>query len=325
MSVATVSRALRGLPNVAASTRRRVVEVAAELSYAADPAASRLAAGRTSTVTVVVPSLSGWYFANIVAGVEAVCAEAGYDVLVVGIGSSHDLSRILSKAYHLERRTDGLVVIDIAVSDEAAASISARGVSLTTVGRVTDGVSSLRVDNVQVGRIAADHLADLGHRRLGAIGGEQDEPLGFEVSRLRVAGFADALARRNLSFDPTLVEGGNYSVDGGREAMVALLDRAAPPTAVFALSDEMAFGALMALNERGLSPGRDVSLIGVDDHEFSRVVGLTTIRQSVTDHGSAVARLLLHAMEAIRAGSAPPVTHLVPPVELVVRSTATRN
>ena len=83
VSVATVSRALRGLPNVAVSTRARVEEVARELNYRADPAASRLAAGRGRTVAVVVPHINSWYFANVVAGAEAVCAADGYDLLVL--------------------------------------------------------------------------------------------------------------------------------------------------------------------------------------------------------------------------------------------------
>ena len=83
VSVATVSRALRGLPNVAVATRARVEEVARELNYRADPAASRLAAGRSHTIAVVVPLINSWYFSNVVAGAEAVCAEDGYDLLVV--------------------------------------------------------------------------------------------------------------------------------------------------------------------------------------------------------------------------------------------------
>ena len=321
VSVATVSRALRNLPNVATSTRQRVADIAQKLGYSADPAASRLAAGRTKTVTVVVPNLAGWYFSHIVDGVEAVCAEAGYDVLVVGVGSRNDLSRILAEVYHLERRTDGLVVIDVPVSAEQAASINDRGVALTTVGYETAGQSSLRIDNAQVGRIAADHLADLGHCRLGVIGGQKDDPLGFEVPTLRFEGFMDALERRNMRFDHGLIEGGNFGVDGGQEAMAALLDRAEPPTAVFALSDEMAFGALMELARRGLVAGRDVSLIGVDDHEFSRVVSLTTVRQPVSDHGAASARLLLDAIQSVVDHRPHHAVQLVAPVELVVRST----
>ena len=98
-------------------------------------------------------------------------------------------------------------------------------------------------------------------------------------------------------------------MSGGYEAMASLLDAPTPPTAVFAMSDEMAFGALMAFDERSLEPGIDVSIMGVDDHEFSRVVDLTTIHQPVAEHGSVAARLLIAAMcEAERTRPHPSAT-----------------
>lgn len=328
VSVATVSRAMRSLPNVAVSTQQHVVAVADRLGYTADPAASRLAAGTTKTITVVIPNLSGWYFANVVAGAEAVCAEAGYDVLVVGVGSQNDLTRILGEQYQLERRTDGLVVIDVVVTPDQADSITERGVALTSVGSQTAGHPSVRIDNELVGRLAADHLVDLGHERFGIIGAQRDNPMSFDVPMLRHRGFVDRLADRGLTFSDDLLAGGNFGVDGGQEAMAALLDHPRPPTAVFSLSDEMAFGAIMELTQRGLVPGRDLSIIGVDDHEFARVVSLTTIHQSVASQGAAAARLLLTAM---RHGDRPadgPVTDgagahqpedFVAPIELIVR------
>jgi LacI family repressor for deo operon, udp, cdd, tsx, nupC, and nupG len=296
VSVATVSRALRGLPNVAASTRARVVGVAEGLNYTADPAASRLAAGQTRTITAVIPHLNSWYFSNIVAGIEAICAEAGYDLLVLGVGSLNDLSRLLSEAYHLERRTDGLVLVDVRVTDEEAQSISARGVSIATVGIDVLDHPSVRIDDELVGRTAADLLVSLGHERFGAIGGMRCNPMQFEVPQARQRGFADGLSAAGLTVDDDMLEGGNFSIEGGQEAMSLLLDHRDPPSAVFAMSDEIAFGALIELGNRGLVAGRDVSVIGVDDHEFSRVVGLTTIRQTVADHGATAARLLLNTM-----------------------------
>ena len=324
VSVATVSRAIRGLPNVAISTRQRVVDVAEALGYSADPAASRFAAGRTKTITVVIPNLSGWYFSNVVAGAEAVCAEAGYDMLVVGVGSGSDLTRILSEQYHLERRTDGLLAVEVILSPGEAASITERGVALTSVGSRAAGHPSVRIDNEAVGRIAADHLVELGHRRVGIIGAQQDNPMSFDVPTLRHNGFVSGLAAHGIAFDDELLAGGNFDVDGGQEAMAALLDHDDPPTAVFSMSDEMAFGALMELGARGLVPGQDVSLIGVDNHEFSRVVSLTTIGQAVADHGAIAARLLLDAMRP--DGDSRPLTidaaaaDLVADVELIVRS-----
>ncbi len=333
VSVATVSRAMRGLPNVAISTRAHVVAVAGRMGYTADPAASRLAAGTTKTITVVIPNLSGWYFSTVVAGAEAVCTEAGYDVLVVGIGSQKDLSRILSEQYHLERRTDGLVVIDVAVAPDQADSITQRGVALTSVGSRTAGHPSVRIDNETVGRIAADHLVELGHERLAIIGAQKDNPLSFDVPTLRHRGFIGGLASHGLAVDDVRLEGGNFGVDGGQEAMAALLDHPEPPTAVFSMSDEMAFGAIMELNDRGLVPGRDLSIIGVDDHEFSRVVALTTVRQSVASHGAAAARLLIEAMQppdgqgaAADGQLAAPIepAEIVAPIELVVRGSTGR-
>lgn len=317
VSVATVSRALRNLPNVAESTRRHVVETAASMGYRADPAASRLAAGRSRTITVVVPHLSSWYFSTVIAGVEAVCAESGYECLVLGVGSIADSNRLLDEPYHLERRTDGLVLVNIPATEAQAESLGVRGVALATVGTRTPGRPAVLIDDVSAGRVAAEHLLGLGHRRIGLISGQNNDPMNFAVPQMRRDGFTSALAAHGIDVDPTVVRSGNFGIDGGQEAMAALLDRRDAPTAVFAMSDEMAFGALMALADRRLRPGTDVSLVGVDDHDVSRVVGLTTIRQRVAEQGSAATRALLIWIGSDDA----PAPVIDSPLELVVRST----
>jgi DNA-binding LacI/PurR family transcriptional regulator len=160
------------------------------------------------------------------------------------------------------------------------------------------------------------------------IGGMSEDPMNFPVPVLRQQGFVDGLADAGLSFDPMMIEGGNFGLDGGHEAMSLLLERPSPPTAVFAMSDEMAFGALMALNERGMVAGRDVSIMGVDDHEFSRVVDLTTVRQPVAEHGATAGRLLLDALARLHSPSGATEVepdaaerHVLAPIELIVRST----
>ena len=152
---------------------------------------------------------------------------------------------------------------------------------------------------------------------VGLISGSGDDPLNFEVPKLRERGFVDELESVDITLDPTLVAGGNFSIDGGQEAMASLLDTAEPPTAVFAMSDEMAFGALLELDARNLVAGIDISVIGVDDHEFARVVGLSTIRQLVASQGAVAARSLLSALRREEVPSRPTIS----PVELVLRST----
>jgi LacI family transcriptional regulator, repressor for deo operon, udp, cdd, tsx, nupC, and nupG len=317
VSVATVSRALRNLPNVAESTRAHVVAVAEQLNYRADPAASRLAAGRGSTITVLVPHLTSWYFSTVIAGAEAVCSEAGYECLVIGVGSIAGCNRLIDEPGHLERRTDGVVLVNVPASVTQAESLRERGVALATVGTRTPGHPSVSIDDVRTGRIAVEHLVSLGHERIGLISGQSNDPMNFAVPQQRRTGFVDALSDAGLEFDPTLVESGNFGIDGGQEAMVTLLDHPRPPTAVFAMSDEMAFGALMELDRRSLRPGKDVSVIGVDDHDVSRVLGLTTIRQRVAGQGAAAARALLARIADRNA----PAVDVDSPLELVVRTT----
>jgi len=317
VSVATVSRALRGLPNVAESTRSKVTEVAAAMRYQPDPAAARLAAGRTRTVIVVVPHLASWYFSNVIAGAEAVCNESGYECLVVGVGSQMECDRLLDEHARLERRADGVVLVNIPASDEQGASLRSRGVALSTIGTTSAGSPSVLIDDVEVGRLGASTLAELGHRRIGLISGLGEDPLNFAVPKRRTVGFMAGLSAFDIDIDDALVVGGNFSIDGGQEAMASLLDLPEPPTAVFAMCDEMAFGALMELERRGLVVGRDISLLGVDDHEVARVVSLSTIRQNVTGQGAAAARALIATM----TGESRTPESVVSSIELVLRST----
>jgi DNA-binding LacI/PurR family transcriptional regulator len=299
VSVATVSRALRGLPNVTPTTRERVQQVAARLDYRPDPAAARLAAGRTGTVTIAVPSLNGWYFSTVVAGAEAVCADAGLEFQVVAVSSPAQRDRLLDESRRLERRTDGLILVDITIDPAQVASLEQRNIGLATVGSNVVGHPSVCIDDERVGELAAEHLIGLGHERIAVIGGRPEGPLSFVVPDARWRGFRRTVMAAGLDLDGLAVCNGYFSMRGGHEAMAALLDGAARPTAVFAMSDDMAFGALMALDERSLEPGVDVSIMGVDDHEFSRVVDLTTIHQPVADHGRVAARLLIAAMSEI--------------------------
>lgn len=327
VSVATVSRAVRGLPNVAESTRERVLGVADRLDYHPDPAAARLAAGRTGTLTVAVPSLNGWYFSNVVAGAEAVCAEAGLEVQVIGISTPEGRDRLFDESLRLERRTDALILVDIVVNPEQVASLVRRDLGLATVGCHVAGHPGVRIDDEHVGRIAGEYLAGLGHRDTAIIGGLPSDPMNPLVARLRERGFRAAVAEHGIV--DVANASGDFGVAGGHEAMEQLLRGRVRPTAVFALSDEMAFGALMALTDHGLEPGVDIAVMGVDDHEFSQVVDLTTIHQPVAEHGALAARMLVSRMELDSAGrrrdheaDAPvPNAPVVPQVRLVERST----
>ena len=294
VSVATVSRALRGLPNVAPSTRELVERAAVELQYRPDPSASRLAAGRTMTVAMAVPVVDSWYFSRVMAGAEAVLADAGYDLLVFSVGGDSARRRVLTGP--LVKRADGLIVVDIHVPAAELEELAESGVRVASIGVETDHAHCVLVDDHRVGVMAVRHLVELGHERVGLIGGLIDDPMRFPVPVERRRGYRTALADAGRPHRPEYEVSGNFSVEGGAEAMDRLLALPDPPTGIFAMSDEMAFGALRAIWAAGGRVPDDFSIVAVDDHEFSTVVGLTTIRQQVAEHGAVAARLILEQL-----------------------------
>lgn len=296
VSVATVSRAIRNLPNVADPTREKVRVAAATLRYRANPSAASMRGGRTPTAAMVVPMLDSWYFSQVMAGAEAVLSEAGYDLLVFKVDSQETRHRLLAGPQI--KRAEGLILVDIYLPLAEIQELQAGHLHVVSVGLEIDGASSVMVDDRGVAEEAVRHLVNLGHREIGLIGGEAaSETQNTAVQKQRLAGYEAALVPAGIKRRNELQVSGEFSLEGGRSAMAALLDLELPPSAVFAMSDEMAFGALLELRTRRLSAPADMCIIGVDDHEFSQVVGLTTIRQSVTEHGAHAARMLLEHLE----------------------------
>lgn len=297
VSVATVSRALRGLPNVAEKTRIRVEEAAVSMNYRADPSAARLATGRTNLVQLVTPTVDGWYFSRFIAGAIEHLLGEGYEAIAHPIESPEQREVFVAEMLSLEKRVDGVIVVDLNISEDAASQLYESGSRLVTAGFRTQKFPAVVVDDYQVGFMATQHLLERGHRRVGLISGEPNHPLAFSVPGLRLAGYTGALAAAGISIDTTLEQSGFFTVEGGRRAMERLLDLPEPPSAVFVMSDEMAFGAWSALQDRGLSWPDDVAVVGIDDHELAEMVGLTTVRLAPRNMGAAAAERLLRLID----------------------------
>lgn len=313
VSTATVSRALRGLPNVDPATRERIMRVADELDYVISPSASRLASGRTGSVAVVTPYIARWYFSTVLSGVESVLQSAGIDLLLMSVSTPEGALR-LPPAPRLRRRVDGVLVIALSPEDPQLRDILALDLPTSLIGLTHDGVASVCIDDVQAGRTAAQHLINLGHERIGVIAGASVGAT-ETAGHARYRGFELAMQDAGLAIDPTLQAQGYYTIEGGEQAMTALLTARRPPTAVFAMSDEMAFGALRSLRSHGLQPGSDVSVIGIDGHDMSELLDLSTVAQPVADLGRSAAEALLLQM---RSPAAPREgIHL--PTRLIVR------
>ena len=295
VSIATVSRSLRGLPEVAPGTRDRVLVAARELDYVASPFAARLASGRTFTVGVVVPFVDRWFFSTVLGAVEAELGGAGFDLLLYNLSDAAGRERFFT-VLPVRKRVDAVVVVSLDLSYGEVEALNGLGVPVGVIGGEVPGFFNARIDDVSGAQTAVRHLIDLGHTRIGLIGGDTDDPMRFTPPLYRRDGYLAALKAAGIDVDPTLEVLGYFTPEGGEEAMRILLDRPDPPTAVFAESDEMAYGAIRAIRRRGLNVPDDIAVIGFDDHAAAEFMDLSTVRQPVAAQGSAIARAILAAV-----------------------------
>jgi len=317
VSIATVSRALRGLPDVATATRDRVLAAAAELDYVASPFAARLASGRTATVGLVVPFVNRWFFAEVIDTVETSLRAAGFDLLLYNLGNPAGRTKFF-EAMPMRKRVDGVLVASLVLDDDEFAALTELERPIGLLGLTRPGTVSAGIDDVAAARTAVDHLTSLGHRRIGLIGGDTDDPMAFTPPLHRRDGYHDALRAVGVTADPALEHLGYFTVAGGRAATRALLALDDRPTAIFAESDEMAYGVLRECSDAGLRVPEDVAVVGFDDQPLSELLRLTTVRQPVTDQALDVTTRLL---AQLAHGSEPPAAAAVTlPTELVVRA-----
>jgi len=315
VSIATVSRALRGLPDVAAATRDRVLEAAAELDYVASPFAARLASGRTATVGVVVPFVNRWFFAEVIDGVEAALRKSGFDLLLYNLGDEEGRTRFFD-VMPIRKRVDAVLIASLVLGDAEFDALGVLSCPVGLLGLERPGFLSTRIDDVAGARTAVRHLLDLGHRRIGLIGGDTDDPMRFTPPLRRRDGYRDALREAGIEPDPDLEVLGYFTIDGGGEAASRLLAIPDRPTALFAESDEMAYGAMRAARRAGLRVPEDVAIIGFDDHVTAELMNLSTIRQPVAEQAVDITTRLLSRIAATDDDGA---AEVVLPTELVVR------
>jgi DNA-binding LacI/PurR family transcriptional regulator len=317
VSTATVSRALRGLSNVNATTRDRIVGIARDMDFSVSRSASRLATGRTGTIGIITPYVGRWYFTEVFAGVEE--GLKPYDVdLLLHTTEPSEASPVPEAHVRMRRRVDGVLVMGIEADREEIKALAELNVPVVLLGAQTPGAASVSIDDRLGSRSAVQHLAERGHERIGLITGRR-LPTRFLPENDRLAGYLDVMADYGLAADPDLREIGLFTTRGGERAMRTLLGLTDRPTAVFCMSDEMAFGALRAMRQQGVVAGGDIAagqiaVIGFDGHDLAEAFDLSTVSQPVRALGRAAAGMLMARI----AGTAHPRVTIMP-TELVPR------
>ncbi|WP_162850672.1 LacI family DNA-binding transcriptional regulator [Amnibacterium kyonggiense] len=316
VSEATVSRALRDLRHVAPETVEAVREAADRLGFVPSRNAAALATGRPKVVGVVTPLLTGWFYAAVLEGVDAALRRAGWATSLVNLAEPGGARRRLTAAELRAGQASAHVVIGFGLDADEQQVLRDVRAPLVSVGGRFAGVRGISIPEADAARLAVGHLLALGHRRIAHVGAVLDPGVLESVLGARREAWTTMLAEAGVAAPSWWFASGGLSIDGSRAAALQLLARPDRPTAVFAATDETAFGVLLAAQRLGLRVPEDLSVAGLDDHPYSAGYGLTTVRQSPAEQGARAADLLLADLGARRGA----VSTAPAPVELVVRS-----
>lgn len=326
VSKSTVSRALRGDATIGVQTRERIQQLATALNYAPNASARRL--NRHATEVLAFDSqaftrggdAADPFLVELLASIMREAGVAGLDVLLCQPAPEvSDLSsyrRIVGGSY-----ADGLILTDLAVDDPRLAYLCEQRFPHVLFGRSATNLEEanaypypwVEVDNRAGARAGVEHLLSLGHTRIALLGFDTI----YNWQQDRVAGYRDALATAGIAVDPALMAVGGFTQDDGYRLTRMLLERGQPPTAIFAISDVLAVGAMRAARDFGLQIGREFPVMGFDGVGLGTYVTpmLTSLRQPVAQVGGMLVRLLV----AFLRGDGPPAHVLLEP-ELVIRA-----
>ena len=295
-SVTTVSRALDNYDDVSPETKALVLQVAAEMGYTPSTLAQRLQKQRSETIGLILPTFgprfSDPFFSEFLAGIGNQAAQRGYDLLV----STRPPGDQEMNAYRQTmqgRQVDGFIIVRTRRQDDRIQFLRQANFPFVAFGRSEGPLDYPFVDeDSQLGmRLVAEHLIELGHRRIGLITGPQY----LMFIQHRIQGLKDGLEHSGVALKQKMVREGDLTQRGGYTQANQLLDLPAPPTAVVACNDLMAFGAMSAAQDRGFEVGKDIAITGFDDipmAEYSHPP-LTTLHQPIYKIGEQVCEMLI--------------------------------
>ncbi|UZK66022.1 LacI family DNA-binding transcriptional regulator [Sphingomonas sp. M1-B02] len=323
VSAMTVSRVVNGGSNVRDSTREAVLAAIEQLNYSPNSAARSLAAGEATQIGLLYSNPSAAYLSQFLIGALAAARRAGCHLVLEVCESERPDEQAEATRSFASTSVEG-VILPPPLSEAAPvrAELEAAGIPWVSVAMGLPPARSLnvRIDDFEGAAAMTRHLLGLGHRRIGFIRGNPNQTSSAE----RYRGFAAALDEAGLDVNAMPIEQGYFTFRSGIVAAERLLDRAQPPTAIFASNDDMAAAAVGVAHRRGLHVPRDLSVVGFDDTSLATTVWpeLTTVRQPISAMAEAALTLLLMRIRTQRSPDAERLEDQVLDHELIVRESS---
>lgn len=323
VSTATVSRALSGKDYVSVETKELVQGVAERLGYVPSASAYTLVTGRTKNIGVVVPYVDRWFFSTVLEAIDRELVKAGYDVTLYNLSSGSDHRKSIFTKSLPRKRVDAVICVSVKMSEEEISALTRVNKPLVSLGGLLKGAKTIRINDTAAGALATNHLLSMGHTRIAMIGQSEATDDFYGVFDVRKVAYEAALKEAGIEPRPGWYRAvPRYAISEGYAAAKNLLgDPHNSPTAIFASSDELAVGVLLAAKDLGLNVPADLSIVGVDNHELSEFFGITTINQNVVGQGELLAKTMLELLDNPEQ-TVPEITEW--PIELIVRSSTAR-
>lgn len=325
ISPSTVSRALKDHPDISPKTKKAVNDLAEKLHYQPNSIALSLRKSKTDTIGIIIPEFVHFFFSTVISGIEDVAYEKGYNVIISQSNESYE-REVSDTSAMVSHRVDGLLV---SMSKETRdishfKELVERGIPLVFFDRICPELKTNRVmiDDFEAAFKAVEHLISTGKRRIAHLYGD----LNLLICKNRYEGYKAALKKYNLPFIEEFASyAGMLELESAKNLMNRILDLPEIPDGVFAHNDVVAYGAMLAIKERGVKIPEECAVIGFSDWQFSSFVepGLSTISQSGFEMGQEAARLFLDQMENGDENYVPQ-TKIIP-TKLIIRGSTVKT
>ena len=297
VSKSTVSHVINGTRFVDDRTKRRVQRAIAELGYFPSAAARSLTTKRSQALGVIVGDVANHFFSELLQGVEETVRAQNYSLIVCNTSETLELEDHYIRLL-LSHKVDGIIAMATSQQWTSLTEAQVRHMPIVFVDREFPGLEGQQfvgVDNARGAYLAAEHLIELGHRRIGTLAGAQ----GLSTMRDRLRGFRQALHDHGLELPDEWAVPSALNAEAGHAAANQLLTRRDRPTALFIANNYLTLGALLSLRENGLRCPTDVSIVGFDDHPWATVTNppLTVVRQPAMRIGATAGRMILDSIQ----------------------------
>ncbi len=295
LSIATISKYING-GNVLEENRKIIDKVIKELGFEVNEMARGLKTSKTKTIGLLIPSLENIFFTSIVSNIESVLIKSGYSTIICDYKEDKDLEK-QKLDFLLKKMVDGIITMPMGNDSEAINSVVERNIPVVLIDRALRDIKcdTVLVDNLNAAYNAVEQLIILGHKRIGIICGPDE----IYTAQERLKGYERVHEDYNMPVDSTLVKKGDYQVESGYRLLSELIKMEEPPTAILVTNYEMTLGALMAVNEGNIKIPDDISFIGFDNLQLSKVVKppLSIVMQPVQQIGEVAANTILKRLK----------------------------